>query len=142
VTVPSAPNRPPGVPAGRRMAARVAVGLAFGLALLPPGSLRSVLTRVSRGAEPAGYEQAKAARDAVLAVSLACLGSRGCLPRSLATALLCRMWGAWPTWCVGARTKPPFGAHAWVEAEGRMVGEDAPEGYLNTLISVPPRRAD
>jgi Transglutaminase-like superfamily len=124
------------------MAARVAVGLAFGLALLPPGRLRAVLTRVSRGAAPAGYEQAKAARDAVLAVSLACLGSRGCLPRSLATALLCRMWGVWPTWCVGARTRLPFGAHAWVEAEGRMVGEEVPKGYLNTLISVPPPGAE
>jgi hypothetical protein len=123
----------------RRVAARAAVGAAFGLSRLPPQRLRSVLALLNRGAKPATHAQALAAKDAVLAVSLACLGTRGCLPRSVATALLCRMWGVWPTWCVGVRVKPPFGAHAWVEAEGRLVGEDAPEGYLSTLMSVPPR---
>jgi hypothetical protein len=32
--------------------------------------------------------------------------------------LLCRLRGQWPTWCVGAWRIPPFGAHAWVEADG------------------------
>jgi hypothetical protein len=31
-----------------------------------------------------------------------------------------------------------FGAHAWVEAEGRSVGEPYPDGYHVTLLSVPP----
>ncbi|REE96752.1 lasso peptide biosynthesis B2 protein [Thermomonospora umbrina] len=141
MTVPSALERPSGVPRGRRVAARVAVGVAYGLALLPPRRLRAVLGLLSRGAAPAQHTQAKAARDAVISVSLTCLGSQGCLPRSLATVLLCRMWGSWATWCVGARAKPPFGAHAWVEAEGRPVGEDVPDGYLNPLITVRPRRA-
>lgn len=140
MTVPGALRRPSGVPPARRAAARLAVSLAKLLALLPPGRLRTVLTLLSRGARPAAYDRARAAREAVLAVSLTCLGPRGCLPRSLATALLCRMAGAWPTWCVGARVMPPFGAHAWVEAEGRAVAEDAPDGYLTPLIAVPPSR--
>jgi hypothetical protein len=107
------------------------------LTLLPPRSIRAVLAQVRHGAAPARYEQAKSAREAVVAVSLACLGPRGCLPRSLATALLCRMSGAWPTWCVGVRTNPPFGAHAWVEAEGHAVEEGVPPGYLAHLLTVP-----
>ncbi|MFI7225263.1 lasso peptide biosynthesis B2 protein [Nonomuraea angiospora] len=82
------------------------------------------------------YAEAKAAKDAVLAVSLTCLGVHGCLSRSLATALLCRMRGSWPTWCTGVRVRPPFGAHAWVEAEGRAVDEPTPDGYLAPLITV------
>ena len=57
--------------------------------------------------------------------------------KSLATVLLCRWRGAWPTWCVGVRRLPPFGAHAWVEAEGVAVGEDYPPDYFRTLFTVP-----
>jgi hypothetical protein len=121
--------------------ARITVAVAFGLRRLPPGRLRVVLALLSRGAEPARYAHAKAARDAVLAVSLTCLGSHGCLPRSLATVLLCRIWGVWPTWCAGVRTRPPFAAHAWVEADGQPVEEAAPPGYLSPLVTVAPRRA-
>ncbi|WP_119726786.1 lasso peptide biosynthesis B2 protein [Thermomonospora amylolytica] len=141
MTVPSALTRPSGVPRSHRIAARAAVAAALPLTLLPPRRLRAVLALVSRGARPARHPQAEAARNAVLAVSLTCLGAQGCLPRSLATALLCRIWGVWPTWCTGVRVKPPFGAHAWVEADGRPVGEEGPEGYLNPLIAVPPRDA-
>ncbi|MCK2216250.1 lasso peptide biosynthesis B2 protein [Actinomadura sp. ATCC 31491] len=141
MSVPSALERPQGVPWRARAAARLAVAAAFPLTLLPPRRLRAVLALVSRGARPAGYAEAKAAKDAVLAVSLTCLGVHGCLPRSLATVLLCRMRGSWPDWCAGTRTRPPFGAHAWVEAEGRPVEESVPEGYLIPLIAVTaPRR--
>ncbi len=73
-----------------------------------------------------------------MSVSLACRGPQGCLPRSLATALLCRMSGQWPVWCVGVRVLPPFGAHAWVEAEGELVHENVPADYFRRLISVDP----
>ncbi|MGH3429544.1 MAG: lasso peptide biosynthesis B2 protein, partial [Mycobacteriales bacterium] len=72
----------------------------------------------------------------VTAVSTLCAG-RYCLQRSLATTLLCRISGTWPTWCTGVRT-PPFAAHAWVEAQGRRVGEPKDTATYRTLLTVPP----
>jgi hypothetical protein len=72
----------------------------------------------------------------VVAVSVLCAGE-GCLQRSLATALLCRMRGSWPTWCTGVRTMP-FGAHAWVEADGVPVDEPHQPGHYRPVITVPP----
>jgi len=129
--------QPRAVPLPRRVMVRLVVGAARLLATQPPRRIRAVLGRLRRGARPATLEQAKAARDAVVAVSLACAAREGCVPRSLATILLCRLKGRWPTWCVGARRLPPFAAHAWVEAEGVMVGEDYPPDYFRILFTVP-----
>ncbi|GAA2805440.1 lasso peptide biosynthesis B2 protein [Saccharopolyspora taberi] len=139
MTVPSAIDRPAGVPLRRRLAARLIVPVAMAMALLPPHGIRTALEVLRRGAAPATYEQSQAARDAVCAVSLSCARPRGCLPRSLAAVLLCRIWGVWPTWCTGVRVVPPFGAHAWVEAQGRPVGEGVPDDYFRPLITVAPR---
>jgi len=122
-----------------RIPTRLAVGVARVLAHQSPRRIRAVLRRLRRGAQPASYEQAKAARDAVVAVSLVCAGPEGCLPRSLATVLLCRMRGHWPAWCVGARRLAPFGAHAWVEADGVPVGEEYPPDYFRTFFTVSTR---
>jgi hypothetical protein len=132
-------HQPRSVPLPRRAVAYAVVGAARLLATQPPGRIRAVLGRLERGTTPATVEEAKAARDTVVAVSLHCSAREGCLARSLATVLLCRLGGRWPTWCVGARRMPPFGAHAWVEAEGRMVGEDYPPDYFRTLFTVPKR---
>lgn len=125
------------VPLRHRLLTRLAVGVARLLALQSPRRIRAVLDWLRRGARPATFEQAKAARNAVVSVSLPCAGREGCLPRSLATVLLCRVRGQWPTWCVGARTLAPFGAHAWVEADGVPVGEDYPPDYFRTFFTVP-----
>jgi hypothetical protein len=131
-------HQPRSVTLPRRMVARVAVGAARLLATQSPGRIRTVLRWLRRGARAATFEEAKAARDAVTAVSLVCAVREGCVPRSLATVLLCRLRGQWPTWCVGARRLPPFSAHAWVEADGVMVGEDEyPPDYFRTLLTVP-----
>jgi hypothetical protein len=129
-------HQPRSVPLGRRTVARLAVGAARLLATQSPRRIRTVLGWLRRGARPATLDEAKAARDAVVAVSLTCAAREGCVPRSLATILLCRLRGSWPTWCVGARRLPPFAAHAWVEAEGVMVGEDFPPDYFRTLFTV------
>jgi hypothetical protein len=129
-------HQPRSVPPGRRVVAHVAVGAARLLATQSPRRIRTVLGWLRRGARPATVEEAKAARDTVVAVSLTCAAREGCVPRSLATILLCRLRGAWPTWCVGARRLPPFAAHAWVEADGVMVGEDFPPDYFRTLFTV------
>ncbi len=138
MTVPEAVfYHPRAVPLRRRILTRLAVGIARLLATQSPRRIRTVLSWLRRGAQPATFDQAKATRDTVVAVSLACAGREGCLPRSLATILLCRLNGQWPTWCVGARRLPPFGAHAWVEAEGVPVGEDFPADYFRTFFTVP-----
>ncbi|RSM78407.1 lasso peptide biosynthesis B2 protein [Amycolatopsis sp. WAC 01375] len=138
MTTPSALSRPRSLPFGRRLAARQAVAVARLIAMLPPHRIRLVFGVLRRGARPATREQAEAAREAVLAVSLVCLGPKGCLPRSLAVTLLCRLRGVWPTWCVGVRARPPFGAHAWVEVDGQPVGEGVSAGYFARLVAVGP----
>ncbi|MDJ1136926.1 lasso peptide biosynthesis B2 protein [Streptomyces iconiensis] len=125
-------------PRRRRALARLAVGCALLLARMPPRRIRAVLALVRRGAGPAGYAETLAARNAVHAVSPTCAGPEGCLPRSLATALLCRAGRSWPVWCVGARRLPPFTAHAWVEAEEIPVGEEYPPDYFRTFFTVGP----
>jgi hypothetical protein len=137
VSLPEAISyRPREVPVRQRLAAKVAIGAARLLATQPPRRIRKVLSWARRGARPAHFEDALAARERVVAVSLACAGREGCVPRSLATALLCRMHGQWPAWCVGVRRLPPFYAHAWVEAEGMPVDEDFPPDYFRTLFTV------
>jgi hypothetical protein len=130
-------HHPRSVPLPRRMLAYLAVGAGRLLATQSPRRIRAVLGWLRRGARPATFEQAKAARDTVVAVSLTCASREGCVARSLATILLCRLEGRWPTWCVGARRLPPFAAHAWVEADGIMVGEDYPPDYFRTFFTVP-----
>lgn len=130
-------HHPRSVPLRRRVLVRIVVAVARLLATQRPRRIRAVLDLLRRGARPATVEQTRKARDAVVAVSLTCGGREGCLPRSLATTLLCRLHGQWPTWCVGARRLPPFGAHAWVEAEGVPVGEEYPPDYFRPLLTVP-----
>ncbi|MDN3025985.1 lasso peptide biosynthesis B2 protein [Streptomyces sp. S.PB5] len=120
---------------GSRLAARTAVVVGRLLAKLPPRRIRAVLGLVRRGARPARYEQALRARQEVTAVSTLCAGHY-CLQRSLATAVLCRLRGQWPTWCSGVRVAP-FGAHAWVEAEGRPVGEPDDTAGYRVMIQIP-----
>ena len=127
---------PRSIPLPRRVVTRLVIGAAHLLATQPPGRIRRVLGWVRRGAVPATLEEAGTARDTVVAVSLVCAAREGCLPRSLATVLLCRLRGRWATWCVGSRRLPPFGAHAWVEADGVMVGEEFPPDYFRTLFAV------
>ncbi|GAA2504846.1 lasso peptide biosynthesis B2 protein [Streptomyces gobitricini] len=121
----------------RRPPVRVAIALAWLLAKQPPRRIRALLTLISHGARPATFDEARRARASVVALSVSCAGE-GCLQRSLATALLCRVRGAWPTWCTGVRTQP-FAAHAWVEAEGRPVDEPHPADHYRTIITVAPR---
>ncbi|MBF6045567.1 lasso peptide biosynthesis B2 protein [Streptomyces sp. NRRL B-1677] len=132
--------REPKPPLRERAAAHVAIGAARLIARLPPRHLRALLGALRTGAVPATYDQALAARTAVTGTSAHCAGPY-CVPRSVATALLCRLRGTWPTWCTGVRTGP-FAAHAWVEAEGRPVGEPAGSGCFSTLLSVPPRERE
>ncbi|GAB3920357.1 hypothetical protein GCM10029976_005790 [Kribbella albertanoniae] len=128
-----------GLPVGRwdRLLGRICVAAAFGLIKLRPATLRRVMSTVRIGARPATETDAYAARSAVVAVSVTCAG-QGCLPRSVATALRCRLSGTWPHWCTGALTEP-FRAHAWVEVDGQPVGELDDVKHFRKLIEVAPR---
>ena len=122
----------------RRMLVRAVVVVARLLARCSPHRIERVLRAVRRGARPAGTAQAATARRHTVMTSAFCSGPLGCLPRSIATALLCRLQGTWPTWRVGVRRYPPFGAHAWVEAEGAAVGEPYPDDFHLPLLTVAP----
>ncbi|MFJ4693767.1 lasso peptide biosynthesis B2 protein [Streptomyces sp. NPDC088766] len=138
MTTPSALERPTGVPPARRLSTRLVLLPAVVLALLPPRRIRAVLGVPRRGAAPATTAQAQRARDAMCAASLHCAGPEGCLLRSPGAVLLCRLGGTWPTRCTGVRVVPLFTAHAWIEADGRPVGEGVPEGYFARLVAVAP----
>ncbi|MGW1607550.1 lasso peptide biosynthesis B2 protein [Streptomyces eurythermus] len=129
--------QPAVVPPLRRLLALLAVAAARPLAGAEPRRIRAVLHLLRRGAVPATRQQAAAARQAVITVSARCAADRSCLQRSLATALLCRAWGTWPTWCTGVRTEP-FRAHAWVAVGSEPVGEPAHERGYTPVITVPP----
>lgn len=124
------------LPAHRRALALLAVGAARPLATLRPHQLRRVLELTRRGARPATEAQARAARQAVVTVSLRCAGP-GCLQRSIAAALYCRARGSWPAWCTGVRTNP-FAAHAWIQVQGQPIGELHPAGHYRPLLTIPP----
>lgn len=117
-----------------QVVARFAVGVARLLVLLPPRRLRQALSVISRGGRPASESYARHARQAAVTVSARCAGL-GCLQRSVAAALMCRLRGQWPDWCTGFRVQP-FGAHAWVEVDGRPVGEPGSLAGFRTVMAV------
>lgn len=117
-------------------ARRGAIALAFLLARLKPHRLAVVLRFLSRGARPAHLDAATTLHELIVSTSPKCAGWRGCLPRSIAIAMLCRCRGTWPTWCAGVRRTPPFAAHAWVECQSQVVGECLPPSAYAPLIRI------
>jgi hypothetical protein len=127
------------LPKRHRPAAVTAVLAARLLSGRSPHRICQVLRLLRRGASPASVADARAARNAVITVSRRCAIERGCLQRSLATTLLCRLRGTWPTWCTGVRTAPFFAAHAWVAVDGELVDEPRGAGSYAPSLTVPPR---
>ncbi|MQS37332.1 lasso peptide biosynthesis B2 protein [Streptomyces katsurahamanus] len=134
MTTPAVAEQAPRLPLRRQIAPRCAAGAARLLVKLPPARLQRVLRVVSRGSRPVAYADAARARQSVVSVSTRCAGL-GCLQRSVATVLLCRARGRWADWCTGFRTKP-FGAHAWVEVDGRPVDEPGELSVFQTVLAV------
>lgn len=131
------PEIPDG-PVGRKPAiqARLAILVAHGLTRLPPGILESVMRRVvSRGKRPDPSTIVNY-RAAVVRSSTICAG-HGCLPRSVATALVARMNGYGVSWFTGIKDAP-FTAHAWVAVDDHAVGEPAEvTAFAKVLSAVP-----
>ncbi|MEW2378905.1 lasso peptide biosynthesis B2 protein [Micromonospora sp. NPDC047812] len=121
-----------------RPPARLAVLLARVIARLTPERQFALLKAVRLGARACNVDEAHRARNAVVFVSVMCTGP-WCLQRSIAAALLCRLCGTWPQWCVGVRTEP-FRAHAWIQVAGSPVDEDAEQlRYFHELVMIGPR---
>ncbi|CAM3700666.1 lasso peptide biosynthesis B2 protein [Kibdelosporangium persicum] len=134
--MPILPDADAKVSVADQVLVRAVVGVARLLAKRSPKKIAHVLRKLSANCRPATFEEARAARNSVLVVSTRCCGGNACLPRSLATVLLCRLRGSWAAWCVGVLAAPPFTAHAWVEADGMMVGEFADQTVYIKLTEV------
>lgn len=123
---------------GERCAGLLAVtaaSLFLALTRARPHRLRWVLGLLQRGRNVADLQRAERAWDIVTTVSLHCASGHGCLRRSLAVTLLCRLWGTRVTWRVGFRSPPPQ-SHAWVEAGGEPVRETvAPRLIYSPIIT-------
>jgi hypothetical protein len=134
MTTPVIAEQAESAPWHQQLGPRCAVAAARLLIVLPPARLHRVLRLISRGARPVPYADALRARQSAVAVSTRCAGL-GCLQRSVATALLCRARGTWADWCTGFRVQP-FAAHAWVEVDGRPVGEPYDMSSFRTVLAV------
>lgn len=98
-----------------------------------PSRLRRVLRLLGRGGSESHPRRAERAWDIVTTVSLRCASGHGCLRRSVAIIVLCRLSGAHATWWVGFRSPPPQ-THAWVEASGHPVRESVDPRTIYTPI--------
>jgi ATP-binding cassette, subfamily B, bacterial len=102
--------------------ARLALLLSSRLVSRNPQTIERVLLRWAAKYPPATRADVLAARASVCSVSARCRTQEGCLRRSLAVAMLCRLRGTSAGWCTGFASDP-FRAHAWVEVDGQPVGE-------------------
>jgi len=131
--------RPQPLPASRRLAATVAIvaaRLVLATARGRPARIRRTLSWCLRGAVPAGHETTLSAHTAVTTVNLWCASPHGCLLRSVAVVLLCRLSSERPRWVVGFSSPPPA-SHAWVETIEGPVGEPVdPRDHYTPAITL------
>jgi ATP-binding cassette subfamily B protein len=124
-----------------RVYARLAVLLARRLERAKPSDVERTLQRWANRFPPAEERMVAVYRNAVCAASRRCRGQEGCLLRSLSVVVMGRMRRESVSWCTGIDDKP-FRAHAWVEVNGKPVGEPAEvETYAKTM-EVPSVRHD
>lgn len=136
MSVPVALPEPIPLTTHQRLTGRLAVTGAYLLLAATrgrPARLGRALRVVQRGARPATPAEAGHARAVVETVSLRCASHLGCLPRSVAIVLLCRLHRRTVTWRVGVHSPPPT-SHAWVEADRHPVGEPCDPHLLYTTI--------
>ncbi|MFF4854636.1 lasso peptide biosynthesis B2 protein [Streptomyces rubiginosohelvolus] len=119
-----------------RVVVRTSVVAAVMLSRLPPVAIVYILEKIRRGARVASFAEALRAHQDVVRVSIFASRSDSCLPRSLAIILVSRARGFMPRWCVGIRQELPRTAHAWIEADGDVVGENIDFETMTLLFSV------
>ncbi|WP_423243492.1 lasso peptide biosynthesis B2 protein [Actinomyces wuliandei] len=119
-----------------RIKTRAATSVALALSFLPPFALEWCLQQIMCSAKPSTFNEVSSARASVCAVSKRCRG-RGCLQRSIAVVIFCRLSGTTPSWKSGYRLDP-FRAHAWVEVGGVPVGEPSDVTYYARVLEANP----
>jgi len=120
-----------------RCVARIAVSTAMAMSRLSPSMIKKILVMIVRTGKRPSTGYVKHYRQLVASVSAFCAGE-GCLPRSIAIALVARMHGYGVTWCTGVKDRP-FIAHAWVEVDGKPIGEVSDLSNFNRLMVVEPK---
>lgn len=121
---------------GERSTGLLAVATASMLLVLTrrrPHRIRRVLRLLRHGSGEADLRRAERAWGIVTTVNLRCASGHGCLRRSLAVILLCRLQGIHVTWRIGFRSPPPQ-AHAWVDVGGEPVCETVDPRLIYTPI--------
>lgn len=113
----------------------LAISVARVIALLPALRITQVLGALRRRSRPSHVGEVSDLRAAVCRASVRCAG-QGCLQRSIAVFVACRLQGHTPVWASGFRVAP-FGAHAWVEVDGSTVGEPDVIADFVVVLSVP-----
>ncbi len=121
-----------------RLPAKAAVSVARLIAYLPAVWIVRVLSIVTKNTRPSPAGIALEARQSVCSVSVRCAG-QGCLQRSIAVVILCRLSGFSPDWCTGFNNRP-FMAHAWVEVDGLPIGEPDEVRDYAIVLSVRPHQ--
>lgn len=114
-------------PIGARQQIAGWAGLLAALTLLRCLPVRFAVTAARAAAHlPGRTARATDAEAAVAAVRRAARwwpGRAACLEESLAAYLAAALTGHHVTWTIGARFTPN-GAHAWIEADGHIIGQD------------------
>lgn len=130
---PEPASKPRGIDA---IYARLASSVAWWVSMLPPRHIFRLLQAVVKDVAPATLDEAERARAFICSVSTRCAG-QGCLQRSIAVVLYCRVGGRGPSWKTGYQTSP-FRAHAWVEVDGNPVTEPPEVARFLPVLEVHP----
>lgn len=91
---------------------------------------------VERYGRPAGDEQALFALNGVRYAARLFPARIACLEESVAAMLSLTLAGYRACWCHGVAADP-LRLHAWVEADGKRVGEPASTGLFTPIMRVP-----
>jgi len=130
MNIPLFPERIEQVPRRIKLLTRMALFLSAPLNRVSPQTIEQVLTHLTKRLPAATEEQVLDIRAATCAVSRRCRSQDGCIRRSLAVATATCLIRRSVSWCTGY-AQDPFRAHAWVELNGKPVGEPK-EIYMYT----------
>ena len=108
--------------------------VSFFLIRLPPKKLSKIIEKLSKRTQSATPAEVEQWSTYINSINVRCAGN-GCLQRSVAVML----WGIiarrTPDWISGFQVSP-FIAHAWVEIDGKPIGEEIDLSKFQKIIFV------